>query len=1063
MKLLSSLSFLVRVVLVGALAGPALMVTPARGQAAAATLDQQDFEHAGQAVDQNKLEEAAGLYEGIPVKYPTSALIPSASVRLGYVYFRLQQYDKAVKTLQATAVLKTVTPEIAELALSLVPQALAAKAISEGPKSPQRKRLFEEAIKGYDTFLQQFPKSDEVEGANYGKAVAHYQIEQYDDAIKSLRINLTDARFQKSESILDSQYLMALTMATVANSGAQAGTLSEEKVAEQYKNAELMLTDIVNKGTDVALANESRFQIGELLYSHAGFLKDKEAQKALYLRAMDTYRVVAGKEPMVAAQKARIERYKAMRVPAMQQRDAALLKRIGRAVEREQEKLANIEGRADPTLVAKVKVGQVFFQLDRLDECRVVLGYVKPLIDDEEQKKAIAYFYALSLARQNADTRASIAPLAEQSEKVYAEFIAAYGADPIGENLPLILGAGFTESDPPKALKYFEDLRKNFPNSKLLITSDMLALTSLIKEGKYDQALKVVAGALASNPSKEVAAAMKFGKATVLQKQKKLSEALPVFKDVRDNYPGTEQAIQASFFYPQLLLENGDFKAALPELQAFVKNNPKNQLLPTALYFLARAQVGNAKSDDALATFKRLAEEFPQADTAPFSYFERAQILMQKEQPDAVVKLMQQFMDKYPDAPTLFQAYDFVAQIQISRQAKKEEGADAPDASKKDMGKVEAIDTYEKFASRKPADPMSAQALLRAAVLWKEVTESLGRYVLVKEEDRPEWQKRVANSMKDAEEVVRKYPESSQVALALALLLDDQKMLVSAKLKTDPDVEAYFDKLADEFKDKPATRSKIIFTLAGNLIEKDKAKALGLMEKVYDPALKYAPDDMDLYGTGLIDQKKLDEAVKVFTKLGADYPIPAGKEPAQAPRDIQEAQSMMLFGLGKVLQEQGKVAEAKVYFDDLEKNYGWSPKMLAAHIGIAEALYKEKKYDESLKRCLKVTGAGKAPPELRARAMFVLSQNHEALEHFDDAINNYVKISAMYASVPKYAAEGLFRGAQLLERQARGEIPIPTPPPKPTPQKKGAPGAKGSPAAPAPAPAEAPAAATAAK
>ena len=64
-----------------------------------------------------------------------------------------------------------------------------------------------------------------------------------------------------------------------------------------------------------------------------------------------------------------------------------------------------------------------------------------------------------------------------------------------------------------------------------------------------------------------------------------------------------------------------------------------------------------------------------------------------------------------------------------------------------------------------------------------------------------------------------------------------------------------------------------------------------------------------------------------------------------------------------------------VYFDDLEKHYGWSPKMLAAHLGIAEALYNEKKYEESLKRCLKVTSMGKAPPELRARAMFVLNDS----------------------------------------------------------------------------------------
>jgi TolA-binding protein len=1062
MKLLHSLSFLVRVVLIGVLAGPALMVTPALGQAGA-TLDKMDFDKAGEAVDQNKLEEAAGLYEGIPVKYPTSPLIPSASVRLGYVYFRLQQYDKAVKTLQATATLRNVTPEIAELALSLVPQALSAKAISEGPKSPQRKRLFDDAIKAYDVFLQKFPQSDEVEAANYGKAVALYQTEQFKEAMESLRLNLLNPKLRNSESILDSQYLMALTMATVANLNAQAGQLSEEEIAKQYKNSELMLTDIITKGTDVALANESRFQIGELLYSHAGFVKDKEAQKALFVRAMETYRVVAGKEPMVAAQKARIDRYRQARIPAMQQRDAVQLKRIGRAIEREQEKLANIEGRPDPTLVAKVKVAQVYFQLDRLDECRVVLSYVKPLIDDEEQKKAIAYYYALSLARQNADTKASVAAMAERTEAVYAEFTGTYGTDPIGENLPLMVGAAFTDSTPEKAIKYFEDLRKNFPTSKLLPTADSLLGVSLMHQDKFDEAVKIFKETLGRNPTKELAAAAHFGIATALQKQNKIAEALPIFKKVRDEYPTTEQGIQASFFYPQLLLESGDYKGALPELQNFVKNNPKSTLIPTALYFLARAQNGLNKSEDALATYKRLGDEFPQSQTAPFSYFERTQILMGKEPPrtEEVLALMKQFMDKYPDAPTLFQAYDFVAQIQIAKPPKKEPGKEEATAESKNEGKLEAIETYEKFATNKPADPMSAQALLRVSQLWKEITESMGRWAMVRPEDRPEWQKRVDNSIKAAERVVRKYSESPQVALALGLVLDDQKMLVAAKLTTDADVEAYFQKLADEFKDKPSTRSKIIFTLAGNLIEKDKAKALELMEKAYDPALKYAPEDMDLYATGLVDQKKLDEAAKVFKKLGEDYPIPAGKDPTKEPRDIQEAQSMMLFGLGKVLQEQGKIAEAKVYFDDLEKLYGWSPKMLAAHLGISQALYKEKKYDDALARLRKVITAGKAPAELRAKAMFLLSQIHEDMGNIDDAINNYVIISAMYASVPKVAAEGLYRGAVLLEKQSKGEIAIPTPKPKATPVKKPAPGAK--PAAPEPAPAGAPPAATAAK
>lgn len=1049
MKLLSSLSFAARVVLAGVLAGPAFVGPSAFAQAPGGSLAQMDFQKAEQLTESGNLQEAASLLEGIPAKYPTSEYIPAATVRLGYVYFRLLEYDKAVKTLQTATTLKNIPPEMAELAMSLVPQAQSAKAVSEGPKSPQRKRLFEEAIKGFDAFIAKYPASAEVEASNYGKAVALYQIEQFDDALKPLTTNLTV--YKNSASVLDSQYLMALTLATIGNNQAQSEKQEEQaKAPGTYKRAEAMLGDIVTKGTDVALGNEARFQIGELLYSQATTTKTdtpagKEAQKVFFQRALDTYRVVAGKDLVVAAQKARIEQYKQAKMAAFRQNDVNRVKQLGRGLEREQEKLATIESRPDQTLLAKIKIGQVFYQQDRLDECRVVLGYVKPLIEDEEQKKSVAYYYAVSLARQNADAHGLVAPLSDRAQAIYAEFTAAYPKDPIAENLPVIMSAAYADSNPEKALQYLDELKKNYPGSKMETTGLTIGISVLIKEKKYDEALKKIEETLTAKLSKEQEASVKFSQATVYMLQGDLQKALPVFKEVRDNYPGTEHALQSQSFYPQLLVQAGDFKTALPELQAFVKNNPKHALLPNALFFMAQAQVGLSQSDDALATYTRLAEEYPKAEVAPFSYFERAKILMARDKRDEVVTLMQSFMEKYPDDKALFQAYDFVAQIQLLQAPKKADGS--ADGDRKDEGKLAAIETYEQFATRKPADPMSAQALLQVSTFWKDLTNGMGRWSMVREADRPEWQKRIGSSMNAAERVVRLHPESPQVALALGVLLDDQKILVGAKLTTDADVETYFQKLADEFKDKPATRSKIVFTLAGNLIEKDKAKALGLMAEVYDAKLKYAPDDMDLYGTGLIDAQKFDEAHKLYEKLAEDYPNPAGREPTQAPRDIQEAQSMKLFAFGRILQEQGKTAEAKPFFDELEKLYGWSPKMLAAHIGIAEALYKEKNYEESKKRCLKVTGQAKAPPELRAHAMYLLSQNHEALEAWDDAINNYVKIARMYASVQKYAAGGLFRAAQILEKQSRGDVPIPTPIPRATPAKKPAPGAKpGSPA-----------------
>ena len=94
-------------------------------------------------------------------------------------------------------------------------------------------------------------------------------------------------------------------------------------------------------------------------------------------------------------------------------------------------------------------------------------------------------------------------------------------------------------------------------------------------------------------------------------------------------------------------------------------------------------------------------------------------------------------------------------------------------------------------------------------------------------------------------------------------------------------------------------------------------------------------------------------------------------------------------------------------------------------------------------------GLDPGAPELRANSMLLLGKIHESNKRFDQAIDNYIKIATYYQGVPEVAAEGLWRGAQLLEKQASGELPRPTPPPKGSPAPKGssAPKAEAKPAA----------------
>jgi hypothetical protein len=110
--------------------------------------------------------------------------------------------------------------------------------------------------------------------------------------------------------------------------------------------------------------------------------------------------------------------------------DLNTFKRSQRLIEKERDKLAQLENRADQTFTAKLKAAQIFFQMGKPDETRVVLNFIKDFAgDDAEAKKQIAYFQALSLATQNIDAKGANSDLAAKAEENYKEFKSAYSKD----------------------------------------------------------------------------------------------------------------------------------------------------------------------------------------------------------------------------------------------------------------------------------------------------------------------------------------------------------------------------------------------------------------------------------------------------------------------------------------------------------------------------------------------------------------------------------------------------------------------------------------------------------
>jgi TolA-binding protein len=1006
--------------------GPAFAQTP---PPAAPTLDEQLMQKGEQLSNEGRYVEAAAAYEELVRKYPTSPFFSDANFRAGYTHYLGGEYDDAVNSFNTLLAGKSTPPGLMELALSMTPQVLAAKAAKLLPGDPARKAALDDAVKKFDVYLQKYPNSDEVESANFGKGLALFQLAKYEDAATVLRANVS--KFTQSPTMQDSQYMLAVTYETIANDAMQTAGVEDKTIETYYDNAEKLLRDIIAKRFNVALVNDAQFQVGELLLARAGFMTDKAKQEATFAKAIEAFHEVQSKDYVIQAQKERIAQFTELRNKAAATKDLAGIQRYKRVLDKEQEKLAQIQSRQDQTVTAKFKCGVIYFEEGRLDEARVLFSYIDQLglTDDPEQKKLILYFVTMTYAAQN---------VADKAVEKYNAFEAGYKGAPIAENLQLVMGSMFLSDkpklhDPAKAIQYFKEGLEIYPKGKFVGQLILAQSQAMIQMKDYTQALTLLDDPQTKALPKDQAVDAAFYKATILDQTGHKAEAVAAFKTVRDTYPGTPQAEQSSYQVGQLL-KDIDPKAAVAELTAFVHKFPNSQFLPQAMFALGSAQALINQKDAALATYKELGAKFPKSPPAPFSYFERGKILADEQKYDECVTVMREFIAAYPDQPDLYQAYDFIAQI-LNSQRKG----------------PETIATYEEFVEKRPKDPGAAEALLKLSSLWKGYAESQGPYLAIDEKKREEWKKGVDKSIADVERLIADFPESQTVGLALNNLLDAQRLLKSVKLKTEAEIEQYFHNLAARFANKPGTQSKVLFTLASFTFDQDKAKALHEMESAYKPALKFAPEDLDLYGQALIDNHKLDEALKVYEKLEADYPLQKGADPKAAPRATQEAQAIALAGLGKAFQEKGdsaSKAKAAEMFADLEKYYPWSPKMLEVNYGTAVALHDKQQDEDAVARLRQVIKAQKASAELRAKSMLLLGKIFEADHKFEAAIDNYIKIATYYGGVPKIAAEGLWRGAQLMERQGSGEIPMPTPTPKPAPGAKASPAPKASSPAP---------------
>ena len=549
---------------------------------------------------------AAAAYEKVLKDYPTDPVFQIATVQLAFSQYFLGQYDQALTTLNKASSFAGLAPELVQIASSFLPQILSSKASALAATDPKRKQAFEDAIAKFTEFITKYPQSPDVESAIYGRAVANFQIGNYDKVVEDLQLNIQ--KFPNSATIPASKNVLALALATIGSGELTKDGGDKSKGMAGLKQAEDILRQIIADKKDLALINDAWFQVGEILFTRAAFSPEDE-RPPIYQQALEAYAAILPKEEIIRLQTDKIKTFPSLKAAALRANNAALKKQLDKDNERELKKLEEVKSKPDQTATAMLKMGEIFFNARKYNESRVVITHVTPFLSSDDEKMRSLYYKTMGYVIQNA---------ADKAVPGYQDFTSTYKGNPIADSLPFAMGNMYLGlGNPTEAIKYFDESMSQYPKGRVIGHSVVSKAQAQAGLKNYEEALKTFQSYLAKNPPPDVAVIAQYGLAGINKDTGKWDDAIAAYKVVKEKFPGTPQAVESDFWIAFATQQKGDNAGAIPLFEAFIKANANSPLIPPALYYLGAAQITSGKKDEGAATLVTLADKYPDSPAAP--------------------------------------------------------------------------------------------------------------------------------------------------------------------------------------------------------------------------------------------------------------------------------------------------------------------------------------------------------------------------------------------------------------------------------------------------------------
>jgi TolA-binding protein len=1034
--------------------------------------DAKEYEAADALFRANKFKEAGDAFEKFLEKYKMlSPRSLDAKFRLAVARVQEGLYDDAIRHLRELIANQKIEAPAREMAQLLVAKSLTLKATKmpsdNEPQKVQQRKIFDEGIKEYDSFITAFPKSRDMDSAQFLRATLLLQSDNYDEAMKGFAVV---ARIGTSPYAWESLMWIGKTFFIQANALLQTKAGKEptpedvKKALGLFDKAEPSLTQAYQKSGDVALMNEAVFFVGQMQLTRSQYVSNpddtqqKQQQAALLTASLEAFRAVRSVEEVVAAQTAKIAvlEQQITLLPRGTPDWMAMKNRYESLINFEDEKREKFKTGQDQYLAARLAIARIFLFLHKTDEARTLMRYLlgqKELFaKDKDAQATIAALLCLTYAEQKNAVKAL---------ETYQEFRKDFKSNPAGDNLPLLVANALVEKgEADQAEKIVAEGQADYKDWRFTTEAMQILTATALKKNDFKKALELCNQLLGSNPKPEVEAQTLFIKGSVQQAQLRESgdvaladAALATFKVLRDKYPNNPQSEDAWFLSCQIL-GGRDPAKAVAELEAFLskfatkggKSENTKANVPSAQYLLGTALATVNQRDKALEAWKKVYELYPESEAAPGAYFKVFDLYNEKKDYPVALKLMEDFVAKYPKHENVYFAYNNIAEFMFSGALDSKTGPKGGQASiaNVEAGAKKLLDYVDYEIANNLEHRRGDGSLIKVADRWLKELAKLPIYLSLSDTQKQTWQKAIDGVSGTVERMLKDYPASERIAEGLERLVTVQNVRRKAQQVDAAQVEAYFQKLTEQYGAAPLVKAKIQFALASFLHDNDPKRAFKVMEesvktvpepvKVKDAdgtehiAATFTPSDFDRYLSGLFDAKRYDELTKTIARVRQEYPLGEKEDPDKASHMIRDGQAVALFWEAKLLQEQGKTTDAGAKFSALKTKFPKSTKALEADYGVILGEFEQagQVKDDYIQRLSKVvnTQTGKSF-ELQAKALFLIGRMQEAKKDFDGAIETYEKIQIRYSSAPKVAAAGLWKAAELAEKQARAESGFP--------------------------------------